>query len=645
MSTLDESNAALPDNQYLHESTLNQIEITESEVLEQLKSLDINKAFGPDNISPRLLKEGADHLAPILKHLFTTSIQAAVFPAIWKQANVSPVHKKDDKCQVSNYRPISLISCVGKLLERIIFKHVYNHLRDNHILSQVQSGFLPGRSTTAQLLEMYDIFSAALDCNKEMRVVFLDIAKAFDRVWFKGLLYKLRKSGIGGPLLQWFHSYLLNRQQRVVINGVTSAWKEIRSGVPQGSVLGPLLFLIYINDITNVVKDCKIRLYADDTCLFLEVADRESTAKLIDQDLKRIAEWAKKWLLTFSPTKTKSLVISNKKDLKLNPPIYFNNIEIEEVSSYSYLGLTLTQNLRWGDHVNVVSIKARKRLSMMLPLKYRLDRKTLQTMFLSFVSPIMDYGMVIWGGSYDCDINKLDKINNDGMRLITGAPSNSNVRKLHAETGLLSFRDKCAFATILMLYKVLNNLAPNFLNSRLPEHNPGDSGYNLRNSNNIGRLPSRLETHRRSFFPRAINLWNAIPNAIRSQPSLSAFKAKVRPTRDCTNALYYYGQRWPSVHHSRLRMGCSKLNFDLCYSLHVKDDPSCRCGARFETASHFLIECPLYTKERENLQKAVGIFDAFNLRSLLHGNKNLSFIDNTVIFDAVHKFIIDSERF
>ena len=217
---------------------------------------------------------------------------------------------------------MSLLSTVSKVFEKIVFKYVYNHLKDNFVLTDFQSGFLPGRSTVTQLIEVYHMFCSSIDNEKEVRVIFLDIAKAFDRVWHKGILHKLQKAGIDGNLLLWFESYLSDRRQRVVNNGQTSEWGDISAGVPQGAVLGPSSFLIYINDLSSEVTHCNIRFFADDTCLFI-VDDREESVAKINADLEQINKWSKKWLVTFSPSKTKSLIVSNKSDRELNPPVIF----------------------------------------------------------------------------------------------------------------------------------------------------------------------------------------------------------------------------------------------------------------------------------------------------------------------------------
>ena len=193
---------------------------------------------------------------------------------------------------------------------------------------------MAGRSTVTQLLEVYHHLCSSINEGKEVCVVFVDISKAFDKVWHPGLLYKLEMCGIKGNLLAWFKSYLSDRFQRVIVNGQVSEWSSVTAGVPQGSVLGPLLFLIYINDIVNTVSHCEIRMFADDTCLFLEVDDRDAAAALINEDLNSIYKWSKSWLIQFSPPKTKSLTISNKTDRLLNPVLEFN----------SYSSVTLPKN-------------------------------------------------------------------------------------------------------------------------------------------------------------------------------------------------------------------------------------------------------------------------------------------------------------
>jgi L-rhamnose mutarotase len=289
-STVNDDYELPNENMFYEHETLDNIEILEKDVEDVLKCINVNKAYGPDGVSPRLIKEAGPSITKILTRIFNKSLQLAKFPLAWKRANVLPIFKKAEMFITTNYRPVSLLSILAKIFEKIVFKYLYNYFRDHFLISLWQSGFMPGSSTVTQLTEIYDQFCKAVSDGKEIRVVFLDISKAFDRVWHKGLLYKLKSCGITGRLLEWLKDYLSDRQQRVIINGEYSEWGKINAGVPQGSVLGPLLFLIFINDITHVIRNCKIRLFADDTCLFLEVEDPDTTADLINDDLGRLNE-------------------------------------------------------------------------------------------------------------------------------------------------------------------------------------------------------------------------------------------------------------------------------------------------------------------------------------------------------------------
>ena len=206
--------------------------------------------------------------------IFNNILSTAIYPDMWKLANVTPIFKKGDKQLIKNYRPISLLPICGKMFEKIIFNHLYNHLTTHHLITKNRSGFRPGDSTTNQLIDLVNEIHHAFDNTKSLgvRAIFLDISKAFDKVWHDGLIFKMRQNGVSGRLLKLFQDYLRNRNQRVVLNGFAADYSTIESGVPQGSVLGPLLFLIYINDLEKNIKS-NVNFFADDTMLFSIVND------------------------------------------------------------------------------------------------------------------------------------------------------------------------------------------------------------------------------------------------------------------------------------------------------------------------------------------------------------------------------------
>lgn len=337
--------------------------------------------------------------------------------------------------------------------------------------------------------------------------------------------------------------------------------------------------------------------------------------------------------------------MSNKKDANLNPPVFLNNEKIDEVSSYKYLGLHFTSNLRWNLHIDIISRNAQMRLNRLSPLKWKLDRRTLETMYNVLVLSSMQYASAVWGGTYDSDILKLERVHVEGMRLITGATARSNIANLYRETEFKDIRNLCNDTMLSLMYKIKHQSCPPNLTSLLPPETQEVSHYDLRNKNNITIPLNRLECYKRSFFPHVVSLWNKLPLTSRNLPSYDCFKRHLKPQKSELNTLYYYGQRWPAVHHARMRIGCSKLNYDLCFNLHVINHSTCRCGATSEDANHFLLVCPLYDEQRVIMRASVQQVTTFDLATLLHGDPALSLDLNIIVFGAVHKFITDSERF
>ena len=320
----------IPQNSTVNVAKLSSISITDDEILEIIRSLKPNKAHGWDNVSVRMIKYCDSALVLPLKLIFLNCLSRGIFPDAWKGANVVPVHKKNEKNLKENYRPISLLPIFGKILEKLIFDSLYSHLGANNLLNPCQSGFCPGDSAISQLPSITQTIHSAFDCDPtlEVRSVFLDISKAFNRVWHDGLLYKLRRWGISGNLFNLLHSFLTNRKQRTVLNGTTSSWGNVSAGVPQGSILGPLMFLIYINDLTDDLN-CIVKLFADDTSLFTIVKDPKIAADDMKHDLNLIQLWANKWRMSFNPDPRKQaieLIFSTKRDNSDHPMLYFNNL-------------------------------------------------------------------------------------------------------------------------------------------------------------------------------------------------------------------------------------------------------------------------------------------------------------------------------
>ena len=326
-----------------------------------------------------------------------------------------------------------------------------------------QSGFTPGDSTVHQLVYLYDSFCKALNDKKDVRIVFCDQSKAFDRVWHQGLLYKLECIRITGDVLKWFQSYLQNRQQRVILDGSNSKWGVIPAGVPQGSVLGPLLFLIYINDITENIKS-NIKLFADDTSLYVTVDnDAAEVTKQLNDDLLQISRWAESWLVKFNATKSKSLTVTLKKNVAhLELPLHFNDTTLETVCNHKHLGMVINSNLSWKDHIQQISENASKQLNILAKLKTLVDRKTLLTMHTSFNRPSLEYGSILFCNCTDAENELLNQFKEELLESLRGIIRTPTLI-LYYEIGLETLKTR---------RERTDNLVPDYLMELKPDKKP-----------------------------------------------------------------------------------------------------------------------------------------------------------------------------
>ena len=639
-SEINDNDVPVPDNSPMVDQTLAELVVTEKDVSDLLKSLDVKKASGPDQISHRMLKEAGDKISTSLAKLFNKSLRANIVPALWKKANVTPLFKKNDNSLIDNYRPVSLLSCVGKLFERTVFKYVFNFLRDTGAISLKQSGFMPGDSTVYQLTHLYHIFSEALDKQKDIRVVFCDISKAFDRVWHSGLLSKLSRTGITGNLLKWFTNYLSDRKQRVVINGQFSNWASVLAGVPQGSVLGPLLFLIYINDITDEVQSSDVRLFADDTILYMFIDNPVLSAQALNEDLERISSWADQWLVKFSTPKTKTMQISKKKKHQVSPPILMNGTRVNEVQSHKHLGVTISNNLTWNDHIEEMVITAGKSLDILNALKYKLDRVTLERLYFAFVRSKLEYASIVWDNCSKYLSDLVESVQYRAGKIVSGAIQQTSHELLYKELGWERLEDRRKKQRLKVFYKTINGETPVYLQNVLNAQHRGNNQYVLRNEHNIPQIRSRTTSFYESYFPQTIKDWNSLQNDIKNSESTNIFLTRLNAEKAIVPKWYVTGRRDISVKHAKLRMLCSNLNDHLFSHIHVVESPSCPCGHVRENNKHYLLECHMFYAERNvMLNELQGIGFQPSLQNLLYGNSQYSDECNIQAFDIIQNFI------
>ena len=640
-SKVEDNCGPLPHLQY-STSQIDQIHILPADVSSVIQHLDTNKAVGPDLVHNKLLVAAGPTLNEALTFLFNKSLNDGEFPQVWKLAHVTPIYKlKGEKTDCSNYRPISLLSCVGKVLEKCIQKYLLQYLNQNNIITPAQSGFRQGDSTIYQLLNMYDDFSSALDKRIPTQAIFFDISKAFDRVWHRGLIHKLNSVGIRGNILNWIKSYLSDRKQAVVVKGEASPFLPVTAGVPQGSVLGPLFFLVYINDITLNLEST-IKLFADDTSAYLSLDNDIQREEILNSDLNKISNWATTWKVKFSAPKTDLLNISRRREPFLNN-LRFNAVTLQPSTSHKHLGITFQNDCKWNTHINSLLSKCRPLVACLKSYKYRLSRNSLETMFKSFILPILDYADVVWDNCAQYLADDLEELQLDAIRTIIGTVRGTSHESLYTESGFVSLKDRRERHKLIIFFKYVNGMLPEHQTTKFPElaatTNPYPSRRPLARNNNL----CRTALHNNSFFPSTISIWNDLPDDIKTLTSIGAFKRYLTRNDHHIPPYYYIGERTAQIVHCKLRLQMSDLNFDL-YNRHLNLCMKCSCKAEKEDAEHYLLYCPLYNNYRKTTIDVLPHI-AKNSNTLLHGNNTFSIPFNTYIFLSVHEFITTTKRF
>ncbi len=365
-----------------------------------IKQLKNGKAPGPDKIPTILIKDAADLISRPLTMIFNSSLQKGIFPDVWKVAKVTPIFKSGSKSEANNYRPISVISVFSRILERIVHDQVYEYLKENRILTTSQAAFQKLCSTITSLIESTDYWYENIDHKKLNLSIFLDLKKAFDTVDHKILLEKLRKYGIREHSGDWFESYLKNRKQYCAANGYESRPRTVACGIPQGSCLGPLLFIIYLNDFEKCLKVSKAGMYADDTHMTLTSTNVEELVQKAQEELTNISDYMRVKKLSANPQKTEYMIIghprrTNKVDI--HETLRINGSDIKRVKKTKSLGVILDEGLNWDEQFATVKMKVKGGLKSIKRLKNILTQSQLGNVYRALVESHVRYANVIWG--------------------------------------------------------------------------------------------------------------------------------------------------------------------------------------------------------------------------------------------------------
>ena len=455
-------------SKYMQFSSLHSVflvPVVDGEIIKEITKLKPNKSSGPDNIPPKIIKYAAEHIAPVLTHIFNLSMQQGIYPDMLKISKVIALYKKGSKYLPENYRPISLLNIFDKILERLIYKRLVSFLNKHNMFYKFQFGFREGHSTILALTEIVDNVKISIDKNEYTIGIFLDLCKAFDTVDHSILLKKLKNYGIRGVAHSLISSYLSNRTQFTVINSVESEHRNIGFGVPQGSVLGPLLFIIFINDIQFCIPEENSRLFADDTGIFVSGREITATVKTAQTLLYKLHEWFQCNKLTISVPKCAWMVFHgrNKKLPENIPDLYIDGMAITRVNSYKYIGLILDSHLSWVPHVNSICEKLNKYFGIFCYIRNKIPRCLLRQVYFSTVFPHVNYGLELFGTCAKKTLHKLQVKQNQLLKVLSHTDrlyptddlhSNFNIMKISDlyQVKVLSFVQSCLNKTTIPLF-------------------------------------------------------------------------------------------------------------------------------------------------------------------------------------------------
>lgn len=482
LSTLGETEDSLASKRTVAAESVPSLFLNPTDALEIktiIKNLPTQSAPGLDGINNKLIKRLNESLAGPLAHICNISMSDGKFPEVWKTAAVSPIHKSGPKNDPANYRPISLLATFSKVLEKIVNKRLVNFIENHNLLSNRQYGFRRGMSTEDAVGDLVNLVTSVLDGGEACIGVFLDLAKAFDTVSVPILLNKLESFGIRGVVLEWFRSYLSLRRQRIKINNSVSDSNTVTFGVPQGSILGPTLFIIYLNDISSV-RNCDGQLfcYADDTAVVFRGSSWEAAARRADQGMAMIADWLGANLLTLNTDKTKFVTFHRTRASEPPSPLsvkaHFcgkwrteigdeqntpNSVtcqcpELFRTSAIKYLGITLDQFLSFKEHIHIMSGRVRKVINIMKLLRNSAEKELLREIYIAICQSLICYCLPIWGGAAKTHLIELERAQRSVIKVMLKKEIKYPTEKLHKDSKLLSVRGLFVYRSALLKHRV-----------------------------------------------------------------------------------------------------------------------------------------------------------------------------------------------
>ena len=499
-------------------ASLQDISITEGKVKAKLANLKPSSSPGPDNIHPRTLREGAEFLARPLSIIFNKSLASGCLPEEWKLGTVVPIFKKGNRQMPNNYRPVSLTAVPCKILEALVKDELMEHLTASDILSKDQHGFRARRSCSTQLLETINEWSQVIEQGDLIDSIYLDFQKAFDSVPHVRLLRKLQMYGVSGKVLQWIEAFLTGRKQQVVVRGQASLWAPVSSGVPQGSVLGPILFIVFINDLPDMVC-CSMKLFADDTKMYSNVSSDPGPIQL-QSDLEAVTRWSEVWQMPFNDSKCSSLHIGSR-----NPCQTYNmrGNALCQSGCEKDLGIQVDSALKFREQAASAASKANQMLALVRRSFQNIDTESLPLLYKTFVRTHLEYGNTVWGPFNRADQKLLERVQRRATKLVPSIkhlPYTDRLR--HLKIPSLYYRRRRG--DMIVTYQILNgelDIEPGQFFSLASVTTTRGHRWKLKKPQAASRV------RRNTLAVRAINDWNSLPSHVVQSSSVSQFKSRL----------------------------------------------------------------------------------------------------------------------
>lgn len=511
---------------------LSEVRVTPLAIKKNLSDLDANKAQGPDLIPSKVLKELSEELSNPLCYLFNKSLEDGILPDDWKTAEVTAIFKKGTKSDPGNYRPVSLTCVTCKVLESLVRDSIVSYFTENNLYAECQHGFRKKRSCVTQLIEVMEDLTKLADEGHDVDIIYCDFRKAFDAVPHERLLLKLSSYGICSSVLSWISAFLAKRTQRVRIGKSYSSQAPVLSGIPQGSILGPILFTIFINDLPEVVRSL-VKIFADDTKIY----NKASNSAIIQEDIHKLQEWSNKWKLFFNVSKCKVLHTGKKNPNSSYVMTVNDDVEkIKECEEEKDLGVTFDCDLSFDPHIQRVISKGNQMIGIVKRSFSFLDNDTFLKLYKAFVRPHVEYANVIWCPYLKRQSKAIEGVQRRATKLLKeweGKSYDERLRYLH----LHSLKGRRLRGDLIQTYKIINGVVDVDKNKIFSF---SKSSITRNNAGKIFVQHCRTNKRKYCFSNRVANHWNTLPTNIKFAPTVNRFKNYLDNNPKFSNLFYDY---------------------------------------------------------------------------------------------------------